>query len=155
MSKYLFESPEDHPTFQAADGELKALIRQVWDESRKVEAEPVGLQRDYKPCSYDAAFAPCPICSHSAVLLEYTTGPDDEGRSFVVSCDRPSPEEPEDFDCPMNPPPGRFHCDRKKSAVAEWNNYAAQVVATRLAIEAAPGQCAACEARAIPPSQGP
>jgi hypothetical protein len=89
------------------------------------------VQRDYKPCSVEAAIDRCPICAHSAVLLEYTAGPDDDARTFVVSCDSPSPEQPGDFECPMNPAPWRFHRDRKKTAVEVWNDFAQKVKAAR------------------------
>lgn len=89
--------------------------------------------RDYKPCPTDAAIDRCPVCAHAAVLFEFTEGPHDEGRSFVVSCDSPSPESLDDFECPMNPPPTRFHCERKKSAVEFWNDYARKVEAARAA----------------------
>jgi hypothetical protein len=87
--------------------------------------------RDYKRCATDMAIDLCPVCAHSSALFEYTSGASDDGRSFVVSCDSPSPESFDDFECPMNPPPTRFHCERKKSAVEFWNEYARSVEAVR------------------------
>lgn len=87
--------------------------------------------RDYKPCTIEAAIDRCPVCAHAAILLEYTAGPEDDGRTFVVSCDSPSPDLPEDFDCPMNPAPYRFHRERKREAVEAWNDFAQHAKAAR------------------------
>lgn len=91
----------------------------------------VDVQRDYKPCAYEAAIDPCPICAHAAALFEYTAGPDDDGREFVVSCDSPSPEGLGDFECPWNPPPWSFHRARKVEAVEAWNDFARLLLAAR------------------------
>jgi hypothetical protein len=92
---------------------------------------PTDTLRDYKPCTIEAAIDRCPVCAHAAILLEYTAGTDDDGRTFVVSCDSPAPESVEDFECPMNPAPYRFHRERKTEAIEAWNDFAKRAKAAR------------------------